>query len=90
MESKGSKYEPLEEHLLSARASKETVTVSFAEVETIIGARLPKSAYSYREWWSNQSDVSNRPQAKAWISAGYEVETVQQQHDSGTVRFKRR
>lgn len=90
MESKGSKYEPLEEHLRGARASKGSVTLSFSEVESIIGARLPKSAYSYREWWSNQSDVSNRPQAKAWISAGYEVETVQQQHDSGTVRFKRR
>ena len=88
MGSKRLKYDPLEEHLRSARASRGTVTLSFAEIETLIGARLPKSAYSYREWWSNQSDVSNRPQAKSWINAGYEVESVQQQRDRGTVRFK--
>ena len=85
-----SKYEPLEGHLKTRRASQREVSLSFAEIESIIGARLPKSAYTYREWWSNQADVSNRPQAKAWISAGYKVESVQQRRDSGVVRFKRR
>lgn len=85
-----SKYQPLEEHLESRRRGTQQLTLSFAEIENILGDRLPQSAYTYREWWSNQSDVSNRPQAKAWISAGYEVETVQQQPGRGTVRFKRR
>ncbi len=81
------KYQPLEDHLKSPTGEAQQVTLSFAEIETILGQRLPKSAYTYREWWSNQSDVSNRPHAKAWIAAGYEVETVQQQTGRGTVRF---
>ena len=82
------KYDPLELHLKSERSSQREISLSFAKIESIIGARLPKSAYTYREWWSNQSDISNRPQAKAWIKAGFEVESVQQRRDSGVVRFK--
>ena len=85
-----SKYEPLEDYLKERPSSQAEVSLSFTEIEDIIGARLPKSAYAYREWWSNQSDVSNRPQAKAWIEAGFEVETVQQHRDSGAVHFRRR
>jgi hypothetical protein len=84
------KYDPLEEQLRSTRASRGSLVLSFSEIETIIGVQLPSSAYLYREWWSNQSDVSNRPQGKAWISAGYEVECVQQERNNGTVRFNRR
>ncbi len=84
------KYQPLKEYLNNRCKKAQRVTLSFAEIEGILGDRLPQSAYNHRAWWSNQSDVSNRPQAKAWISAGYEVETVQQQSRSGTVRFRRR
>ena len=85
-----SKYEPLQNYLSERRSSQGAVSLSFVEIEEIIGARLPKSTYSYREWWSDQSDVSNRPQAKAWINAGFEVDTVQQHRDRGSVRFRRR
>lgn len=63
------------------------LTLSFEEIEAIIGAPLPPSAYNHREWWSNQSDISNRPQAKSWIEAGFKVDAVQQHARSGTVRF---
>ncbi len=84
------KYEPLEDYLKKERSSRRAVNLSFAEIETIIGSSLPRSAYTYREWWSNQTDVSNRPQAKAWIQAGYGVDSVQQQRNAGTVRFIKR
>lgn len=82
-----SKYGPLEEFLKEQRSSHRQISLSFAEIESIIQAKLPQSAYSYREWWSNQSDVSHRPQAKAWLNAGYRVDNVQQRKSSGTVRF---
>ena len=83
------KYEPLEDYLRSLRASHKTVQLSFAEIETIIGSSLPRSAYDHREWWSNQADVSNRPQAKSWIRAGFKVDGVHQRSASGEVRFVR-
>jgi hypothetical protein len=85
-----SKYQALEHHLKSQERSRREITLSFAEIEALIGQPLPRSAYTYREWWSNQINVSNRPQAKAWIGAGFEVDTVQQRQDSGVVRFRRR
>ena len=84
------KYSPLEGHLNGISYNVRDVTFSFAEIERIIGATLPKSAYQYREWWSNQADVSMRPQAKAWVRAGFVVDQVQQQPHCGSVRFKRR
>lgn len=81
------KYEPLEIFLGNKRGSVRRVTLSFQEIEQIIGAPLPKSAHQYREWWSNQKDYKNRPQAKAWLASGYKVESVQQGLDSGSVVF---
>jgi len=68
---------------------KET-TLTFRKIEEIIGSQLPESAFNYREWWSNQSDVKNRPQARAWINAGFFVDAVHQERSNGWVRFKRR
>ena len=70
-----SKYDPLQTYLAQCEGSQRTL--SFAEIERIIGAALPRSAREYREWWANQSDTRNRPQAKAWQSAGWEVRSVQ-------------
>ncbi|NLE60216.1 MAG: GIY-YIG nuclease family protein [Planctomycetes bacterium] len=46
------------------------VTLSFAEIEQITGAKLPASALSYSAWWSNS--VSH-PLARVWLEAGWEV-----------------
>ncbi len=81
------KYDPLTPHLRTAKTN--TVTLSFPEVEVIIGAPLPRSAHEYREWWANQSDTSNRPQAHSWLTAGFVVDAVCQNGPSKWVRFKR-
>jgi len=83
------KYKPLELYLLSVSQSIAEVSLTFAEIERLLGAQLPKSATSYREWWSNQSDTTNRPQAHAWQSAGFEVDTVVLNKTNGHVRFIR-
>lgn len=78
----GGRYAPLSVHLANSGAHE--VTVSFDEVEAILGADLPASARKHRAWWANGGHV----QADAWGRAGFEVDHV----DLATelVRFRRR
>lgn len=67
------KYAPLQDHLRSLPSSKSSVTLTFKEIEKIIGTTLPKSASIYQEWWANQSYGS---QAPSWLGAGFIVDRV--------------
>ena len=84
-----SKYKPLHDHLAARRHSM-YVGMTLGYVEELIGDRLPPSAFKYREWWANQVDTSNRPQAAAWLDAGFEVNSVDQTSLDGRIEFKRR
>jgi hypothetical protein len=84
----GTKYQSLRAYLV-ARQHTPRVQLTFAEIEEVIAASLPDSAFKYREWWSNQSDTSNRPQAAAWIDAGFRVDSVHQSGRDGWVAFVR-
>jgi hypothetical protein len=64
-----SKYAPLK-HNLEARPREDT-TLGFAEIEEILGFNLPRSAYQYDAWWSNEP--STHSQARAWADAGWQV-----------------
>jgi hypothetical protein len=65
-----SKYEPLKWHL---EESNETIMVlHFVDLDSIVGS-LPMPAWSYRGWWVN--DITHT-QAKAWLNAGWEVESI--------------
>lgn len=88
-ETRMKKYQPLQDYLKGLPRSQGSVTLSFQEIEKLIGSRLPPSAYEHRAWWSNQAEVSNRPQAKAWREAGFEVETVKPDRKDGVVSFSR-
>ena len=68
----GSKYHPLFEHLQTQTVTP--VSMAFAEIEAILQSDLPRSARQ-RAWWSNR-DSASALQAKAWIEAGYHVESV--------------
>ena len=81
------KYAPLSDHLKDLEDNN--VGLSFEQIETIIRARLPASAKLYREWWSNQTNFTNRPQAKAWMKEGFRVKTVHQSSQGGWVEFER-
>jgi len=84
-----SKYQPLNTHLASIKKETNEVLLTFDQIEEILNARLPKSASDHREWWSNQKDTSNRPQAHAWMSAGFEVDELQLNGPRKWVRYKR-
>jgi len=80
------KYLPLRMCLIEVSHAESDVQLSFAEIEQIIDARLPPSAHNHREWWSNH--VGSHVQARAWLEAGWEVESVDQ--EARTVRFRRK
>jgi hypothetical protein len=60
------KYDPLERYLAGAPGA--TLTLSFAELETIVGAPLPAGARSLWSWWANTPRSS---QGRAWLGAGW-------------------
>lgn len=83
---KSSKWKTLTEWL-SNKSGRE-VKLMFSEASGILGFSLPAAARRYRAFWANQSDTTNRPQARAWQEAGFHVESVRLSEE-GWVRFKR-
>jgi hypothetical protein len=83
------KYQPLQDYLKSLPVSRTHITLSFEDIEKLTGHKLPSSAYQHRAWWSNQADLSNRPQAKAWRNAGFKVQSVKCGNKDGLVSFSR-
>lgn len=67
-----SKYDPLAHHL--RESGQVAVPMTFGEIERIIGARLPPSAFKHRPWWSN--NPSNSVITHAWLNAGYKSTEV--------------
>ncbi len=69
------KYAPLYTHL-SVRAGREW-RATFAEIERILGFRLPPSARLHRPWWSNPGRGGGpQPRALAWSAAGWRTGSV--------------
>lgn len=85
-----SKYEPLEIHLIGLPAATHEITLSFAQLEALLGDRLPPSAFDHQAWWGNERPGHHHVHAHAWWNAGFEVEAVNQDRDTGWVRFRRR
>lgn len=67
------KYEPLGRYLADLNHWDTQISLTFEQVETIIGADLPYSAFHHREWWANQKGGSRAPH---WHKAGFKVKTV--------------
>lgn len=67
----GNKYQALQLYL--RQQHEDTVTLSFAAIEAMVGV-LPPSARTQRAWWSNRS--RGAVQATAWMTAGYHVQTI--------------
>jgi hypothetical protein len=74
-----SKYRTLSSHLAMVRDTP--WVAKFQEIEAVLGFPLPRSAYSYPAWWSNQSG-DGHIQSQAWQSAGWrtgELDLAKQQ-----------
>lgn len=77
------KYEPLTEFLQKQTGGE--VRMSFAQIERVIGFKLPPVAQRHRAWWSNSA--SNNVMTKAWLEAGFRSEQVDMA--GGKVVFRR-
>jgi hypothetical protein len=69
------KYDPLYVHL--KRQHLRRIRMSFKQIEKVIGASLPPSAFEHRAWWANELGGTH-VHARAWLDAGYRVEDVDQ------------
>ena len=65
------KYAPLGDFLRKQRGSQ--VPMTFAQIERVIGGKLPPSQY-HRAWWSN--NPWNNVMTKVWLGAGFITEQV--------------
>lgn len=77
-------YQPLCDHLQKLGTAR--ATLSFAEIERILGRALPASARKHRAWWSNEQSGTH-PHARAWMDAGWHVSAVD--FNAGRVDFAR-
>lgn len=68
----GTKYHPLFERLLFSGQGH--ISMTFNEIEDVIGQRLPPSARQREEWWSNSA--RGHSQARAWMRASYKTARV--------------
>lgn len=66
-----SKYAPLGDFLRRQTVSR--VPMTFAEIEKIVGTKLPKSQ-QYPAWWSN--NPWNNVMTQVWLDAGFVTENV--------------
>lgn len=64
------KYEALGYYLNHTDALQ--VTLSFKDIERIIGFNLPANAKSHREWWANKH-IANSRQCDSWLGVGWQV-----------------
>jgi DNA-binding XRE family transcriptional regulator len=79
MSKRGSKYHPLQTYLRERGADGvEEVTLTFAQIELLLGAPLPHGARIDPGWWGNRRRSS--AQAAAWLGAGYRVRAASLAH----------
>ena len=65
-----SKYDALNRDLISkANAGERNVSMTFSEIERILGDPLPASARKYRPWWGNEKAKVLR-QEHGWTQDG--------------------
>ena len=65
------KYRPLGDYLV--KQHEVTVSLTFQQIERILGFALPPSAYTHRAWWANSL---SHPQAGSWLNVGWKVSKV--------------
>jgi len=77
------RYEPLYDFLLKEK--RDDFTLTFEEIEEILGFGLPRSA-KRAEWWDDDTPEHPRLQAQAIRQAGYDSRRTP---DGTKVRFRK-
>ncbi len=66
------KYIRLAAHLAGRPAETARVTMAIQEIEDLVGQKLPFNA-RFPSWWRNDT---HRMHSRAWLTAGWEVESM--------------
>ena len=69
------KYTLLENYLRNLPESQREVTLRFEEIEGILNAKLPSSAYEDRRWWDHETE-GNHVNKRAWTNAGWKIASL--------------
>ena len=67
------KYAPLENYLRGLPETQREVTLRFEQIERILNAKLPSSAYEDRRWWEHETE-GNHVNTRAWANAGWQIQ----------------
>ena len=67
------------------RQTAQRVVMTYAEIEGILGFKLPNSAYNYTMWWNPKG----HPHCQAWLQAGFNVADVAESIRTKIVTFER-
>jgi hypothetical protein len=62
----------------AVRNTGDQVEMSFTQLESMIGALLPKAAMK-EEWWSDGMNVRHAVQCRAWLDAGFEARLLSEE-----------
>src|SRR5712692_3252834 len=83
------RYEPLRRYLAGLPKELLSVELTFAQIEELIGEPLPTAASDYA-WWRTDEGTPNSGQSRAWLQAGFGVESIAcPSEKSGWVSFVR-
>lgn len=69
-----SKYAPLAAHLARQPRTVDRLTLTFTDIEQLIGAPLPASAREHRAWWANDSVA--HVQSGEWLRVNWRVVSI--------------
>ena len=69
-----SRYAPLALWLQQQSPRQERITLTFNQIEEIIGEALPASARQHRSWWAN--DSIDHVQSRQWLDVGWRVSNI--------------
>jgi hypothetical protein len=76
------RYDPIYRWLGSK--TEKQISLSFAQLEEVLGAPLPVSARAHFEWWANARGAKPHVQCRAWLDAGYKTVAVDLANESVT------
>ncbi len=69
------RYAPLENYLRDLPEDQREITLGFGQIERILKAKLPSSAYEDQRWWLKETEA-NHVSARSWTSAGWKIESL--------------
>src|SRR5918996_170209 len=81
------KYDPLRDHLAGLPRGQNSITLSFARVEALLGEPLPPSARAYDDWWRGRARWRKVIEGRPWETVGWVVDDLDLR--LGIVTFRR-